>query len=398
MPAYEVTAPDGKVYEVNAPDGATEEQVLAYAKEQFSKPAQESGMLDKVKGMLANSSGAPIAGGPLGMIAREGMKKVGEATDRMAYGAGGAVTDALAGHVPPEVAGGAGYVANVGTNLGTSYLIGKLGSSVGKPTMESAARRTMHAALKPPVKALESGKATRAIDTLLKEDVGVNQAGVAKLRAEISNLEDEIEKAISGSNAMVNKAEVGKRLKDALEKFRYDVNPNASTEAIRKSWLEFRNHPLLAGKTEMPVQLAQKMKRATYKTLDDAAYGEMKGAEVEARKALARGLKEEVAKGVPQVSALNARQSDLVNAAKLAQRRSLVAGNNNVLGLSPIAPNAASMLAFLADRSPTAASYLARLMYQNAGVIPGGAANAIALPMLLQSGTAPALLSEQGGY
>lgn len=39
MPVFEVTSPDGKTYEVTAPDGATQDQVLAYAKTQFSMPA-----------------------------------------------------------------------------------------------------------------------------------------------------------------------------------------------------------------------------------------------------------------------------------------------------------------------------------------------------------------------
>ncbi len=37
MPIYEVTAPDGKTYEVTAPDGASQDQVLAYAKEHYGQ-------------------------------------------------------------------------------------------------------------------------------------------------------------------------------------------------------------------------------------------------------------------------------------------------------------------------------------------------------------------------
>lgn len=41
MPKYKVTAPDGRKFVVNAPDGATQEQVLAYAQQQFAQqPAQ----------------------------------------------------------------------------------------------------------------------------------------------------------------------------------------------------------------------------------------------------------------------------------------------------------------------------------------------------------------------
>jgi len=42
MPRYQITAPDGKAWEVNAPEGATQDQVLEYAKSQWSKSQPEA--------------------------------------------------------------------------------------------------------------------------------------------------------------------------------------------------------------------------------------------------------------------------------------------------------------------------------------------------------------------
>lgn len=42
MAKFRVSGPDGQTYEINAPDGASEEEVLAYAKSQFSKKPQTS--------------------------------------------------------------------------------------------------------------------------------------------------------------------------------------------------------------------------------------------------------------------------------------------------------------------------------------------------------------------
>ncbi|MGC4395988.1 hypothetical protein [Hydrogenophaga sp. T2] len=39
MPKYRITGPDGATYEINAPDGASEQDVLAYAKQNFAPPA-----------------------------------------------------------------------------------------------------------------------------------------------------------------------------------------------------------------------------------------------------------------------------------------------------------------------------------------------------------------------
>ena len=38
MPVYQITAPDGRKLRITAPEGATQEQVLAYAQKQYSKP------------------------------------------------------------------------------------------------------------------------------------------------------------------------------------------------------------------------------------------------------------------------------------------------------------------------------------------------------------------------
>lgn len=65
MPTYEVTSPDGKTWEVTAPDGASQEQVLAYAKQQWAaQPTKPQ--------PAAVTAGQQIAGIPrqLGLMAR----------------------------------------------------------------------------------------------------------------------------------------------------------------------------------------------------------------------------------------------------------------------------------------------------------------------------------------
>ena len=43
MPAYKVTAPDGKSYTVNAPDGASQDDVMAYVQANYQHPTVASG-------------------------------------------------------------------------------------------------------------------------------------------------------------------------------------------------------------------------------------------------------------------------------------------------------------------------------------------------------------------
>lgn len=50
MPKYRIQAPDGNFFEVNAPDGASEDEVMSYAKSQFSQHAKPQTLPGSVEG------------------------------------------------------------------------------------------------------------------------------------------------------------------------------------------------------------------------------------------------------------------------------------------------------------------------------------------------------------
>lgn len=60
MAKYRITAPDGQVYSITAPDDATEEQVLAYAQQQFAQPKPAAQPAQQPAG--ADDPGALMAG------------------------------------------------------------------------------------------------------------------------------------------------------------------------------------------------------------------------------------------------------------------------------------------------------------------------------------------------
>mgnify|MGYP003674770602 FL=1 len=96
----------------------------------------------------------------------------------------------------------------------------------------------------------------------------------------------------------------------------------------------------------------------------DKKYGEVGSAETEAQKALARGLKEQIAKNAPEVAGLNAEESALINALGINERRVLMQGNKNPMGLAPLAGHGIGFAGFLADRSSLLKSLLARGAYK----------------------------------
>ena len=121
----------------------------------------------------------------------------------------------------------------------------------------------------------------------------------------------------------------------------------------------------------MTVPEAQAMKQATYRELGSKSYGEIGAADTEAQKQLARGLKEEISAAVPQVASLNAKQAELLNAAGILERRMLMQGNNNPLGLAALRMDSPlSALTFLADKSALAKSLAARALYSGSEQFP----------------------------
>jgi hypothetical protein len=141
--------------------------------------------------------------------------------------------------------------------------------------------------------------------------------------------------------------------KDAMEVYR---TRKGEADAARTKLSE-----ALAKEGTMPVQLAQALKQGTYKQLAKK-YGQLGSADVEAQKAIARGLKEQVAEKVPAVASLNAEESKMLNVLSVAERRIVMEANKNPMGLALLAKDPRAWATFLADRSASAKSLLARIM------------------------------------
>lgn len=292
----------------------------------------------------------------------------GEAIGYAARKAGEAMAPPTAG--PLRAALGSGMTEAIEQSPAFLGLKTPAGAASLSRSMESGAKRTMQSALKPSVKALETGKAEKAIQTMLDEGINVSKGGVEKMGGMVDDLNSRIAKAIANSPASIDKVAVAKRLLDPYRKFMKQVNSLDDVAAIQGAFQEFMNHPLLAGK-DIPVQLAQEMKQGTYRALKDKAYtGEMKSASIEAQKALARGLKEEIAAAVPEVRALNAQESRLLTALPMVERRVMVAANKNPIGLGWLAKNPTHLAAWMADRSELFKSLVARMLHAGSKNVP----------------------------
>lgn len=320
------------------------------------QPTPEPGLMDQA---LSGIKTGFRFGGPMG-AAIGAIPAASKALDQAAYETGGKVTDVTGS---PKL----GFAANVAMQA-VPAVVGGLGGKVAAPLLEDAATGLMKSALKPTLKDWQTGRAATAIQTMLDEGVNVSQGGVMKLRQKIYDLNNEIANKIMASPEVVDKNAVYGPIKETLDKFTKQVNPTADVAKIKAAWEEFINHPLLSG-SSMPVQLAQELKQGTYRILSKK-YGEAGSAETEAQKAIARGLKDQVAQAVPEVSGLNAQESNLITALKVAERRTMMEGNKNPMGLAMLTHNPAAWAAFMADRSGAAKSMLARLLNSGSETLP----------------------------
>lgn len=273
----------------------------------------------------------------------------------MRGGAGGVAGGTQAGMVSPDSAGIGALIGGVAPGaVSAAGAAGNAISSGGSKMAESL----MMSALKPTIKQHQTGQAKVAARTLLDEGLNATQGGVEALKGRVSGLNDEISDLIANSGSTVSKQDVIKALLDTKTKFGNQVAPAGDLAAIQGVEDAFLSHPTALG-NDIPVQLAQELKKGTYKVLSKK-YGQLGSAETEAQKALARGLKEGIAKEVPEVAGLNAMESKLLDTLKVTERRALMDMNKNPGGLALLASNPASFAAFVADKSALFKSLAAR--------------------------------------
>lgn len=307
--------------------------------------------------------------------------------DRAIYEAGGRSTDYLTSKgASPENAALGGYLTNLVMQAGATIFGGPPAKMVS-PVMEKGAKSLMWSALKPSV---STGKdeAVKAVDTLLEQGLSPTMSGVEKLKGKIADLDSQITQIIANSPATIQKSEVGMRMLDLLNKAKNQVNPQADMDAIKKAWLEFRNHPDIIGKQDIPIQKAHEMKQGTYRSLSKK-YGEAGTADTEAQKTLARALREEAAKAEPDAAKLLKVESDLLRTLDVAEKRAFMEMNKNPGGLAWLSANPMSWAAFMADKSSAFKALAARALYQGKDQIPATAARLGIAGEVSESGSVP---------
>jgi hypothetical protein len=208
---------------------------------------------------------------------------------------------------------------------------------------------------------------------MLDYGINVTPGGVAKLESMLEAAESGIADTLSKSQARVDLGDVmrGANFPAVERTFTAQSNPLADVARVRAAQSEFLAHPWWSynkatGAVDMPIQLAQEIKRGTHRSLR-GKWGELGEAGTEAQKAIAAGLREQVAKAEPNIALLNAEESRLIPTLNVAERRVLAQMNNNPVGLAALAHDPVAFIGMLADRSSLFKSLMARMANRVSG-------------------------------
>ncbi len=299
---------------------------------------------------------------------------LGELLSKGAYDIGGAVTDKLAAGGFPSIAPAAGMIANMTVEAAPAVFGGAAGSAAS-PVLQSAGRRLMQSAVKPTYEDLRTGKAGRAIQTML-ETPGANptRAGMDRLRGMIDDITTQVDSVLGRSLGTVDKAQVASSLQPVISRIEAtNPTPNVQRRAVQDIYDEFMTNGLIP--RNIPVQQAQELKKGIYRTLGDrkyslAPFSPTEAAQVAGNKGLATGLREGIEAAVPEVGPLNVAQAPLINALNVGNRRALMDGNKNVVGLLPLTHGGAGLSAMALDHYTLLKALAARGLY-SAGQLGG---------------------------
>lgn len=217
-------------------------------------------------------------------------------------------------------AAGLGQIAGVFTNLLAPEALGAVKARL---PVGNLPERIYESVLKPGPKTFTTAERASMVKTGLEEGILPSPKGIDKMSNLVSDLNDKVKARIAaGSQAgvTIDPYAVASRTDETLRKFSNQVVPQSDIESIigaKQNFLRSRGETklpsgqILTPASPMTAEQAQAIKVGTYSQLRKK-YGELSSAEVEAEKALARGIKEELETPFPEIKELNARESKLL--------------------------------------------------------------------------------------
>ncbi|HXG71334.1 MAG TPA: hypothetical protein VNJ04_12080 [Gemmatimonadaceae bacterium] len=184
--------------------------------------------------------------------------------------------------------------------------------------------------LKPALSGANIKKAREIVATGIRESLPITKFGEEKAARLISQLNGQVSAALSGSRGAVDLHQVAERVREFAQKryFRPGAPPVDFT-AVMKVADDIDGHPSLglpagAKPTRVNVSATQanETKQALDRAVGDTGFGVERTAATEARKVGRHAAREGIEKVAPEVGALNARESKLLDVIEAIQKAS----------------------------------------------------------------------------
>lgn len=352
-----------------------------------------------VAGMGVGGVPGAIGGAALGGGAGEAARQL---VDRWRGKSSATAGGTVLGDMGSAATGIGGQAALQGAMEGVGGAVPKVGKHVAGVLMQAALKPGVKNTAKALARGVEKTELP-IIRTLLNEGVNVSAGGIAKLDRIISSTNKEIADAISSLPGSVNPEAVAMRTKSVAEAAANQVNPGSDVSAVEHAVQEFLTQPKttkmaqvgtkqvprgvldasgemlmksepVMGRVSRELSLpeSQSLKTGTYASLKSKAYGELKAPAIEAQKALARGLKEEIEleaqKSGVSLAGKNAREGAAIEGKEAIARRLAAAGNQDPIALAWLVAHPATGLLYVMEKSPMVKSLLARGLYRSAAL------------------------------
>lgn len=251
---------------------------------------------------------------------------------------------------------------------GIAKLVPKIPGAIGKVALLGKTPEAAYESAMKPSTTLSQSERAAVVQTGLENEIPVSKGGVEKIGNLINDLNDKIKTTIDADPTRpIDPNAAATRIAPTKGRFANQVNAQGDLNAIEASKDQFldeqgrtaavpsrstgildtQGKPIMTGGTPaqpappMNAADAQTMKQGTYRVLK-GKFGEQGSASVEAQKALARGLKEEIATAFPEINNLNAAESRLLDLSPVLERAVNRISNHQLVGIgTPVAGAAA---------------------------------------------------------
>lgn len=285
--------------------------------------------------------------------------------------------------------------------------VGVAGRATMKLVPDEVAQRLYASALKMTTsKKVSLAERTKRLQTGLDNQIFPNEAGFNKLQGLIEDVNKQIADGIKTSAKAGGKVDTNavlSRLDDLRDFYKNTIDPKPFLDELD----DLTKRVKTTYGASIPVDQAQKIKQTTYAMLRKH-YGEMKSISVEAQKALARGIKEEIAAAHPELATLNATDSALIKLDESIEQAIKRLTNRDLVGIGgPIKATAGAVAgggqglivgiaAWLADHVHVKSSLAFAIHRAKKAPLPGITTGQVARQAAFQAGRASEVVAPIG--